>query len=177
MISPGQRYLLMVSNHENHQLLNKFPKEKKFGGFVHKISDSIYHLCRGQVFEIDGKKIFVMGGAKSQDKAFRREYVSWWPEEMPSYMEYEEALYNLEQNNWTVDYIFTHCAPTSIQQAINYTYKPDVLTIFLDQIAAEVRFKKWFFGHYHKDFHVRNYYCLFNVIEPVTEEDNAVSFS
>lgn len=169
--------LFVDGNHENHQLLNEFPKEKKFGGFVHKISDSIYHLCRGQVFEIDGKKIFAMGGAKSHDKAFRKEYVSWWPEEMPSYMDYEEALYNLEQNNWTVDYIFTHCAPTSIQQAINSTYEPDVLTIFLDQVAAEARFKKWFFGHYHQDFHVRNYYCLFNVIEPVTEESNAVSFS
>ena len=161
--------LFIDGNHENFTLLNNFSKEKWHGGTVHKISDSIYHLCRGQVFEIDGKKIFTMGGAKSHDKFLRKEYVSWWPEEMPSYMEYEEALYNLEQNDWKVDYIFTHCAPTHIQQAINPTYQFDALTIFLDQIAAEAKFKKWYFGHYHMDFHVRNYYCLFHEIELVTE--------
>lgn len=167
--------LFVDGNHENFELLYNFPKEKKFGGTVHKITDSIYHLCRGQVFEIEGKKIFTMGGAKSQDKMFRRENVSWWRDEMPNYMDYEEALYNLEQNNWTVDYIFTHCAPTSIQQVINPSYEPDVLTIFLDQVAATARFKRWYFGHYHIDFHVRNYYCLFNVIEQVTEATNAIS--
>ena len=161
--------LFIDGNHENFTLLNNFPKEKWHGGTIHKISDSIYHLCRGQVFEIDGKKIFTMGGAKSHDKFLRKEYISWWPEEMPNYMEYEEALYNLEQNDWKVDYIFTHCAPTHIQQAINPTYQFDALTIFLDQIAAEAKFKKWYFGHYHMDFRVRNYRCLFHEIELVTE--------
>lgn len=167
MISPGQRYLLMVSNHENFELLYSFPKEKKFGGTVHKITDSIYHLCRGQIFEIEGKKIFTMGGAKSHDKDSRRDYVDWWPQELPNYVEYEEALYNLEQNKWKVDYILTHCAPASIQKAISPSYQPDVLTLFLEQIAAQASYKKWYFGHYHMDLKIQNFQCLFNNIELV----------
>ena len=136
----------MVSNHENFDLLYQFPSQNKFGGIVRQISDSIFHLTRGQVFTIDGLKFFTMGGATSHDKGFRRDYVNWWPQEMPNYAEYEEALYNLEQNKWKVDYILTHCAPASIQKAINQSYQTDALTLFLEQIAAQTSYKKWYFG-------------------------------
>ena len=162
--------LFIDGNHENFTLLNNFPKEKWHNGIIHKISNSIFHLCRGQIFEIDKKKFFTMGGATSHDKGFRREYVSWWPEEMPNYMEYEDALYNLTQNHWKVDYILTHCAPVTIQKRINQNYKTDVLTLFLEQIMVECQFKKWFFGHYHQDRNFDNkFYCLYNIIEALGE--------
>ena len=41
---------------------------------------------------------------------FRLKGVSWWPEELPSKEEYEEAVRNLERVNWQVDRILTHCA-------------------------------------------------------------------
>lgn len=34
---------------------------------VHKVRDSILHLMRGEVFEIEGKTIFAFGGARSHD--------------------------------------------------------------------------------------------------------------
>ena len=161
--------LFIDGNHENFNLLYEFPKKQLFGGQVHQISESIFHLCRGQVFEIEGKKFFTMGGAQSHDKQFRTEYVSWWPEEMPNYMEYEEALYNLEQNKWKVDYILTHCAPASIQKGISEKYKTDVLTLFLEQIAAQTSYKKWYFGHYHMDFCIQNFQCLYHNVEKIGE--------
>jgi hypothetical protein len=39
---------------------------------------------RGEVYNIEGNSIFVMGGGYSLDKDFRTEGVSWWPQEMPS---------------------------------------------------------------------------------------------
>lgn len=163
--------LFIDGNHENFDLLYQFPTQNKFGGIVHQIGDSIFHLTRGQIFTIDELKFFTMGGAKSHDKAFRREYVSWWPQEMPNYSEYEEALYNLEQNSWKVDYILTHCAPESIQKAINSSFEADVLTLFLEQIAAQANFKKWYFGHYHKDFCIQKFHCLYNNIELIGGND------
>ena len=163
--------LFIDGNHENFDLLYQFPIQNKFGGTVHQIGNSIFHLTRGQIFTIDGLKFFTMGGAKSHDKAFRREYVSWWPQEMPNYAEYEEALYNFEQNNWEVDYILTHCAPESVQKAINSSFETDVLTLFLEQIAAQANFKKWYFGHYHKDFCIQKFQCLYNNIELIGGND------
>ena len=83
--------LFIDGNHENHDLLDSYPVEEWHGGKVHRITDSILHLMRGQVYEIDGLTFFTMGGAESTDKAWRKEGVSWWAREMPSEEEYEEA--------------------------------------------------------------------------------------
>ena len=76
--------LFVDGNHENFTLLNDYPVTEWHGGNVHKIEPDIIHLMRGQVFEIEGKKIFTMGGAHSTDKMYRTERVSWWAEEDPS---------------------------------------------------------------------------------------------
>lgn len=55
--------LWIDGNHENFDMLYEFPLEDKFGGKVRQIAPDIYHLDRGQVLTIDGKKIFCMGGA------------------------------------------------------------------------------------------------------------------
>ena len=59
--------LFCDGNHEHYDMINFCPVENLFGGKVHKISDNIYHLMRGEVFEIEGRKFFVMGGARSHD--------------------------------------------------------------------------------------------------------------
>ena len=59
--------LFVCGNHENFDRLYQYPVEDWHGGKVHKIRDSVLHLMRGQVFEIEEKKIFSFGGASSHD--------------------------------------------------------------------------------------------------------------
>jgi len=141
--------LFVDGNHENYNLLNAYDVEQFHGGKVHKVADSIYHLMRGQVFEIDGNTIFTMGGATSHDKAYRKENVSWWADELPNDAEYNEAEKNLDKVNRKVDYIITHCAPDSVQQLFAYWYEKDKLTNFLESVSWSVNYKRWYFGHYH----------------------------
>ena len=79
--------LWVDGNHENFDLINTYPVEEWNGGKVHFIRPTVIHLMRGQVYIIDGKKIFTFGGGLSIDKAKRQAYVSWWPQEEPSYAE------------------------------------------------------------------------------------------
>ena len=141
------RILFCDGNHENYDMINSYPVETLFGGKVHKITDNIYHLIRGEMFEIDGKKIFVMGGARSHDisdgildpsdedfkmkeKALirrKKEYyrvkgVSWWEEEMPSDEEFSHALETFRKNNYSCDYIITHDCPSSVQKILIDNY-------------------------------------------------------
>ena len=46
---------------------------------------------------------------------YRVNHLSWWEEELPSEEEYQTARANLDRAGWEVDYIITHCCPTSIQ--------------------------------------------------------------
>lgn len=161
--------LFVDGNHENHKRLDEeFPVVERFNGSVHKISEKIYHLMRGQVYSIDGKSIFTMGGASSHDMAYRTEGINWWEKEMPSKEEYEIAERNLDAIGWRVDYIITHCAPSSIQRSLSDEYEENELTEFLEMVKNKTKFIKWYFGHYHVDRQVdEKYVCLFNDIQLV----------
>jgi DNA repair exonuclease SbcCD nuclease subunit len=158
--------LFIDGNHENHQMLNEdFPIIQLHGGRAHKIDEKIFHLIRGQVFTLDQKKIFTMGGASSHDKESRKEGKNWWPQEMPSQKEYQEALNNLLASGWKVDYVVTHCAPNSIQRQVNTGYEENGLTSFFESIKEKLLFKRWFFGHYHVDQQVDDkFVCLYKTI-------------
>ena len=84
--------LFVDGNHEDHARLAQYPEERWNGGKIHKIQPSILHLMRGQVFEIEGMKFFVMGGAASADKHLRKEGFDWFAQEIPSRQEREEAV-------------------------------------------------------------------------------------
>lgn len=161
--------LFIDGNHENFDKLNALPEENWNGGTIHRISDSVIHLTRGQVFNIDGKTFFTMGGATSVDKFARTPHVSWWPQELPSCKEYETALDTLEKHNWSVDYILTHCCSTTYQKELLGCKEIiiDDLNEFFRQIEFEhdLRFKQWLFGHYHTDKKLDDkHICLYNDI-------------
>ena len=128
---------------------------------MHKIRDNIIHLMRGQIFEINGKTIFTMGGAVSIDKHIRHEGISWWREEVPSDAEIREAMTNLDKHNWTVDYVITHATDSRHLKGLNENFKQDEVTKILDNLIPNIKYKHWFGGHYHMDKSIDNYTCLY----------------
>lgn len=143
--------LFCDGNHENFELLNQYPIVEKYGGKVHQISDSIFHLMRGECYQIDGKSFFVMGGASSHDRPHIQGR-GWWKEELPSEEEFLHAKETLDRIQYKVDYVITHCAPLFIQEHIDpYYWKADCLNSWFDELAQKLTFKKWFFGHHHRD--------------------------
>ena len=59
--------LFVSGNHENFDRLMADPVEEWHGGKVQRIRPSVIHLIRGQVYKLEGKKIFTFGGASSHD--------------------------------------------------------------------------------------------------------------
>lgn len=159
--------LFCDGNHDNHHLLAEYPIEEWHGGKVHFIMPSVIHLMRGQVYDICGNKIFVMGGAVSIDRAYRTEGVSWWPEEVPNYKECEEGFQNLEKNDWKVDYVITHTGPEDVLKVGMPTVIPDPTARYLNAVMNNVQFKHWYFGHMHIDKCILGKYSFLyrNIIE------------
>lgn len=177
--------LFVTGNHENYDALNAYPLERWHGGTIRRIRPSVLLLERGQVFDLGGKRMFTMGGASSHDiqdgilepddtlfdekfrrlqargAAFRVNHRSWWKEELPAPEEYRQARANLDRVGWSVDYVVTHCAPTSIQnELLRSRSTPDALTDFLEEVRQRCRFQYWFFGHYHDNGIVRERFVL-----------------
>ena len=171
--------LFVDGNHENFNRLYSYLVKEWNGGKVHVIRPHVLHLMRGQVFEISEKKIFTFGGAQSHDipggpldrddpefekkkKSREMQWIpyrikneTWWEQELPSNREMAEGLSNLDANDWEVDYIITHCCPSSTQAIMSTgEFKPDILTNYFEEIKEKTKFKKWFFGHYHDNRNV-----------------------
>jgi len=168
--------LWVAGNHENFDLLQDYSIEEWKGGKVQFITPSILHLMRGQIYTIEEKTFFCFGGAESHDAAaildpdnpnfqrqkqyfkkrkipFRVNHISWWKEELPCEEELREGLSNLEKYHNCVDYIITHCAPLSLERKIvEEKRNPNILTTYLEeQIYQKVKYRTWFFGHYHSE--------------------------
>lgn len=160
--------LYVCGNHENHPLLNGLPREQKFGGTVGKIADNIFHLRRGEIYEISGKKILAFGGATSIDKAYRREAISWWPEEIPSHAEMEHCLDSMEKHNYRVDYIVAHTCPQALAPVIagrrGIVLYDDPTQRMLDHITFACKFDHFFCGHFHEDVDYGQFHFLYNKI-------------
>lgn len=154
-------------NHENFDLLYAYPIVNLHGGHAGKIRDNIYHLIRGEVYLIDKYKIFVMGGAISPDKQWRKEYISWWSQEVPNYVDIQNGIDNLEKYNWEVDYVISHELPQSVVAPI---YGNNEVSEMLEMFNNKLKYKIWYAGHYHIDTLINDkYQILYSGIIPLGE--------
>ena len=166
--SNGVKLYFLDGNHENFNILNSLPIENNMG----KIADNIYHLRRGEIYEFEGKKILVCGGADSVDKYRRVENFTWWKEETIS----QETIDNIPAGHY--DYVLTHCCPRSIfdnnrvylstlqfldENKINHNSED-----MLEQLKDKITFDHWYFGHYHINRNLDNKFtCLFEDFKEV----------
>ena len=170
--------LFLDGNHENYDMLGRFPVREWNGGRVQFIRENVLHLLRGQVYTIEDKTFFTMGGAachdiqdgvldpadirfdvmyrelRMQNKFFRIKHYTWWEQELPSAAELNEGWQSLAAHGFHVDYILTHCAPTGLQARIatalcNDTYPTNELTDYLQRVFDQCTYAHWFCGHYH----------------------------
>lgn len=181
--------LFVDGNHENFDRLysDEFQVIDFHGGKAHQIRKNVFHLMRGYIFELCGKKFFAFGGANSHDigggildrddfdttkafnemykrwynegRLFRVNHVSWWKEEMPSKEEMDFGLQTLKDSNNEVDYIISHCGPQHVVSMYSHGfYEPDDMTSYLNMLAQTVKFDRWFFGHYHQNMCILDKY-------------------
>jgi hypothetical protein len=181
--------LWVDGNHENFGWLETIKPEEWHGGKVQRCSEdgSVLHLMRGQVFDIDSRKIFSMGGARcgacatcSCIASLKRSYggieAYWADKAAPSQEDYEEACRNLERVGWKVDYVVTHSVSTEIQDLILPVWmekceeKDRELVIGVTKrnqtselhqlLSRRIDFNHWYAGHYHGDREIDDHFTL-----------------
>lgn len=112
----------------------------------------------GEIYNIDGNKCIVIGGAYSVDKYYRLVYgIEWFEDEQPSDEIKDYVEKKLDEADWTVDFVFSHTVP--------YGYRPTWAFIpgleqrkvdnsteeWLQKIEKKLSYKEWFAGHFHVD--------------------------
>lgn len=156
--------LFVEGTHENFNLLNSYPIIEMYGGRVQQINKNIYHLLRGEIYNIDNKTIFTFGGGESSDKDIRQENGTWWKEEQPTMEEMAYAVKNLDKFNRKVDYIITHQPSMTDMALVNRHCSVSPIATFFDELSHNIEYKKWYFGSLHKNKKIPDAQCLFTDI-------------
>ncbi|MBQ4105565.1 MAG: metallophosphoesterase [Clostridia bacterium] len=160
--------LFVDGTHENFDLIEANPTVDFCKGKATKIAKNIYHLQRGEIYDIEGKFIFTFGGGVSSDLQQIMDSGTWFERELPTDEEMQYAVNNLKSYNCEVDYIITHETSATYKHKIWRNCDKNPVNDFLERLSSEVRYKKWFFGNLHVDFVVDdNAFSVFEEIIPI----------
>ena len=160
----------------------------------------IMYLMNGYIYDFEGKKFAVLGGADSYNAPFRCgyysfdnsrvEHESWWKEELPSAEDYYRLKEKLLENN-KVDFMLSHDATTqtvfekfgwsrddnNIPNKFNGKRDKETRTVrdMNNEIESLIDCQMWFFGHHH--YNITNFkkfpmVCMFNYFADVNEPKN-----
>lgn len=164
--------LAIHGNHEQRASTIPTYKEKLFHGgivYVEEKYPSIMFAKDGEIFDFDGKKTIVIGGAYSIDKMFRiARGWPWFKDEQPSDEIKAYVEKQLEVNNWQVDVVLSHTTPLKYEPV--EVFLPGVdqrrvdksTEIWLDEIENKLSYQKWYCGHYHTEKIIDKIELMFN---------------
>ena len=150
--------------HGNHEMRpEKIPsyslREWK-GGIVYYEPEFPYLLFArdGEIYDLDGQKSLVIGGAYSVDKYYRLEHgYKWFSDEQPSEDTKHHIERILEWEGWKVDQVLSHTCPKKYIPLEAFISGVDQSTVdnsteeFLDSIEDRLQYSEWFCGHWHID--------------------------
>lgn len=113
---------------------------------------------RGEIFTLEGKTFFVMGGGESEDRNMREEGISWWEAEMPNGEEIKNAEDNLKDSEYKVNYILTYEAPAIAKDFMklhtNEAARISPLNTYLQNLTKDIDYYHWYFGSLHTDLQI-----------------------
>ena len=153
--------LFVEGAHENFSSLREFPQVDLYQSKAYRIDHNIFCLKRGEIYVIEGKSVFTLGGGLPPYEDEPTEN----PPSIPTDDELKYAVDNIQNHQRRVDLIITHEAPASIKRMVDRNATVNDLNIFLDTVMKNTRYGKWFFGALHRDRKVSdNLICVFEEV-------------
>lgn len=146
-------------NHEERPYLTGNYEEKEWHGAIAYIEEAYPNLIfakDGEIYDFNGKKAIAIGGAYSIDKYYRlRNGWQWFESEQADEATMDYVEKQLEACHWQVDYVFTHTVPVEYEPTWAFIPGYDQSRVdktmekWLQSIADNLDFEKWYAGHYH----------------------------
>ena len=171
-------------NHEERpQNVAGYKEIDYLGGkaFVQDEYPSIVFAKDGEVYNIDGNSVLVIGGAYSVDKEWRLlNGYSWFDSEQIPDNEKAKIEKKIDSIGWNVDYVLSHTCPYNTRpihmflRSIDQSKVDSSMEVWLQKVADRLSFKNWYFGHFHSDWDNGKYSMLYTDIVkfPYSGEDN-----
>lgn len=171
---PCQLFLIHGNHEERPDLIDSY-EEKEWHGAIAYVEEDYPNLIfakDGQIYDFDGRKAVVIGGAYSIDKMSRIQgHAPWFETEQPDETIQVYVERQLDKVDWKVNYVFTHTAPLKYEPreeflpVLNQMYVDKTTEKWLDSIEERLQYERWFLGHYHCDKYIDQITILFEGFE------------
>ena len=166
--------------HGNHEMrpsnIPTYKTKKWYGGIVwyEERYPNLLFAKDGEIYDLDGLKHLVIGGAYSVDKYYRLiKGYNWWPDEQPS--EEIKAYVEKQIAEKKIDIVLSHTCPFKYEptemflQGIDQSTVDDSTERWLDKIEEGLDYKAWFCGHWHVNKRVDKMHFLFHDFESMEQ--------
>ncbi len=159
--------------HGNHEqrpsTIPSYVEMKWHGGtvYVEEQFPSILFSRDGEIYDLNGMRAIVIGGAYSIDWMLRIPGRSWWPDEQPSPEIKACVESKLDQLDWKVDVVLSHTVPLKYEPVEVFLPGIDQRKVdksteqWLDRIEERLHYGKWYAGHYHTEKKVDRLQIMF----------------
>ena len=168
-------------NHEERpEKISTYKEINMFNGkvFVEDNYPNLIFAKDGEIYNIDGLSILVIGGAYSIDKEYRLMYGhKWFRDEQLSRVEMNDILNKVRGRHF--DIVLTHTVPYKYEPrevflpGIDQSKVDKSMEYFLDKIEENIDYNKWYCGHYHIEKQIDKFEFMFGRIK-VFNKDQVV---
>lgn len=153
--------LCVHGNHEMRPESIETYQETEWNGSIVYLEEDYPNLLfakDGEIYDLDGRKNIVIGGAYSVDKFHRLAMgAHWFSDEQPSEEIKNRVVAKLESVDWKVDAVLSHTCPYKYRPTetflpfINQDTVDNSTELWLDEIEDKLQYSKWLCGHWHID--------------------------
>ena len=166
-------------NHEERpENISTYKEIEMFGGkvFIEEEYPNLIFAKDGETYNIDGKKILVIGGAYSVDKQYRVLHgYKWFKDEQLTNKEMITILDKVKGKHF--DIVLTHTCPYKYEprevfmQGLDQSKVDKSMEHFLDEIEENISYDKWYCGHYHTEKQIDKLEFMFGRIKIFNKDE------
>lgn len=175
------RFFMVHGNHEAHPYEIPSYREKEWhGGNVYYEEEypNLLFAKDGEIYDFDGKRGIVIGGAYSVDKDFRiMSGMPWYASEQPSSEIKAYVEKQLKKCGWTVDYVLSHTCPRHLEPTdlfldfITQERIDKTTENWMSELHEKLTYEKWYFGHFHGERVYNSAEMLYGTIKELGADD------
>ena len=167
--------LCIHGNHEKRPESLPYYKEYMWRGgtvYIEEVFPNLLFAKDGEIYDLEGHRAIVIGGAYSVDKYYRLQTeLGWFADEQPSLktkIHMEEVLNRLD---WKIDTVLSHTCPEKYIPTEAFLPMIDQRTVdrsteeWLGVIEDKLEYKQWLCGHWHIDKRIDKMHFLMDGFE------------
>ena len=165
-------------NHEERpENISTYKEVEMFGGkvYIEEEFPNLIFAKDGEIYNIDGNRVLVIGGAYSVDKGYRiRNKIPWFSDEQLMDDEMLAILDKVEGQHF--DIVLTHTCPQKYEPTEVFLPGLDQSTVdksmerYLDTVEESITYDKWYCGHYHTEKQIDKMEFMYRDIKVFSKE-------